>query len=73
MENLLEREFTASDPETRWVTDITEIPTLEGKLHLCVVLDLVSKLVVGWSMHHPQELLADPPERALYDPITGGQ
>jgi putative transposase len=55
IENLLERDFTANEPETKWVTDITEIPTLEGKLHLCVVLDLFGKLVVGWSMHHRQD------------------
>lgn len=53
--NLLERDFTALEPETKWVTDITEIPTLEGKLYLCVVLDLFSKLVIGWSMHHRQD------------------
>ncbi len=38
--NLLERDFSALEPETKWVTDITEIVTDEGKLHLCVVLDL---------------------------------
>lgn len=53
--NLLNRNFTANEPETKWVTDITEINTLEGKLFLCVVLDLFSKLVVGWSMHHRQD------------------
>lgn len=52
--NLLERNFTALEPERKWVTDITEIATLEGKLFLCVVLDLYSKLVIGWSMHHRQ-------------------
>lgn len=41
--NLLERDFTALDPERKWVTDITEIATLEGKLFLCVALDLYSK------------------------------
>ena len=29
--------------------------TLEGKLYLCVVLDLFSKLIVKLSMHHRQE------------------
>ena len=53
--NLLERDFTALEPETKWVTDITELKTGEGKLYLCVVLDLFSKLVVGWSMHHRQD------------------
>ena len=53
--NLLERDFNANEPETKWVTDITEILTLEGKLYLCIVLDLFSKLVAGWSMHHRQD------------------
>ena len=52
IKNHLERDFTALEPDTKWVTDITEIPTREGKLYLCVVLDLFSKLVIGWSMHH---------------------
>jgi putative transposase len=55
VENLLERDFNASEPETKWVTDITEVLTHEGKLYLCVVVDLYSKLVAGWSMHHRQD------------------
>lgn len=53
--NLIQRNFVASEPERKWVTDITEIATEEGKLYLCVVLDLFSKLVIGWSMHHRQD------------------
>lgn len=53
--NHLKRDFTALEPDTKWVTDITEIATREGKLFLCVVLDLFSKLVIGWSMHHRQD------------------
>jgi putative transposase len=52
VKNLLERDFTALEPETKWVTDITELKTGEGKLYLCVILDLFNKLVLGWSMHH---------------------
>lgn len=55
VQNHLQRDFTALEPETKWVTDITEIPTHEGKLYLCVVIDLYSKLVIGWSMHHRQD------------------
>lgn len=47
MSNLLERDFTALEPERKWATDITEIATLEDKLFLCVMLDLYSKLVIG--------------------------
>lgn len=59
VKNLLERDFTAQEPERKWVTDITEIATQEGKLFLCVVLDLYSKLVIGWSMHHRQDRQGD--------------
>ena len=55
VQNRLQRDFTALEPEQKWVTDITELPTGEGKLYLCVVIDLFSKLVVGWSMHHRQD------------------
>lgn len=55
IKNHLERDFSALEPDTKWVTDITEVHTQEGKLFLCVVLDLFSKLVVGWSMHHRQD------------------
>ncbi len=55
MRNLLERDFTALEPETKWVTDITEIKTGHGKLYLCIVLDLFDQRVVGWSMHHRQD------------------
>jgi len=53
--NLLERDFTALEPESKWVTDITEFRTGEGKLYLCVVIDLFSNIVMGWSMHHRQD------------------
>ncbi|MDR6991558.1 putative transposase [Luteimonas sp. 3794] len=55
VENLLERDFGAFEPETKWVTDITEISTTEEKLFLCVVLDLYCKRIMGWSMHHRQD------------------
>jgi putative transposase len=48
--NLLHREFTAKEPNRKWVTDITYIPTMQGWLYLAVILDLYSRMVVGWSM-----------------------
>ena len=48
--NHLERDFVANEPNTKWVTDITYLRTAECWLYLCVVLDLYSKRVVGWSM-----------------------
>lgn len=43
------------EPETKWVTDITELKTAGDKLYLRVVLDLYGKFFVGWSMHHRQD------------------
>jgi putative transposase len=48
--NILNREFRADEPNTKWVTDITYIPTAQGWLYLAVILDLYSRIVVGWSM-----------------------
>jgi putative transposase len=54
-QNHLNRAFRATAPNTKWVTDITYIRTAEHWLYLCVVLDLYSGLVVGWSMSSQQD------------------
>ena len=48
--NHLARDFAATEPNTKWVTDITYIRTGEGWLYLAVVLDLATRRVIGWSM-----------------------
>lgn len=53
--NHLNRDFSASEANIKWVTDITYIRTGEGWLYLCVVIDLFSTVVVGWSMSHVME------------------
>lgn len=50
-DNTLDRQFNPIQPNQRWVTDITYIRTHEGWLYLSVVIDLFSRLVVGWSMN----------------------
>ena len=58
--NLLNREFSATAPNTKWVADITAIWTMEGWLYLAVVLDIFSRMVVGWAMDaHRDEVLVD--------------
>ena len=49
--NHLDRQFTVGQPNQRWVSDITFIPTREGWLYLAVIIDLYSRAVIGWSMH----------------------
>src|SRR4051812_37283407 len=48
--NLLDRNFAAEKPDQIWLTDITYIPTGEGWLYLAVILDLITRKVVGWAM-----------------------
>jgi len=50
--NLLNRQFDVSTPNAVWVSDITYIWTTEGWLYLAGVVDLHSRMVVGWSMNH---------------------
>ena len=49
-ENVLDRKFEPAEPNASWVADVTYIPTREGWLYLAVVVDLFSRMVVGWSM-----------------------
>jgi transposase InsO family protein len=48
--NILNRDFYASNPNEKWVGDITYISTGEGWLYLSTVIDLYSRKIVGWSM-----------------------
>jgi len=48
--NLLRWPFKAAYPDQIWVTDVTFIPTRLGWLYLAVMIDLYTRLVVGWSM-----------------------
>jgi transposase InsO family protein len=48
--NTLNREFEAEQPNTRWVTDTKAVETAKGWLYLAAIVDLFSRMVVGWAM-----------------------
>ncbi len=48
--DLLQREFSVSQRDKVWLSDISYISTAEGWLYLCVVIDLYSRKAVGWSI-----------------------
>ena len=48
--NVLDRQFEAAAPSSKWVAHFTYIWTAEGWLYVAAVLDLFSRRVVGWSM-----------------------
>ncbi len=57
-ENVLARQFDVieiAEKNRVWAGDITYLPTREGWLYLAVVLDLVSRRVIGWSMQSTME------------------
>ncbi|MGH3504777.1 MAG: IS3 family transposase [Nocardioidaceae bacterium] len=62
--DLLKRDFTAAEPNSRWVGDMTEIPTgVAGKggqkLYLATVIDLYSRRLLGAATGlHPDAELA---------------
>jgi len=66
--NLLKQDFNALAPNQKWVSDITYIWTEEGWLYLAVIVDLYSRLVVGWSMSErmTSALVCDALQMALF-------
>ena len=48
--NILNRDFSTTHINQKWVSDITYIPTREGWLYLAMILDLHSRSVIGWAM-----------------------
>ena len=47
--NVLKRCFLVDEPNTKWVSDITYIWTEQGWIYVAVILDLYSRMVVGWA------------------------
>ena len=50
MPDLVRQHFTASRPNQIWTSDITYVWTHEGWAYLAVVLDLCSRMIVGWEL-----------------------
>lgn len=57
--DLVKRDFTAPAPNVKWVGDMTEIPTDEGKFYLSTAIDLFSRRLLGYATSsHPDAELA---------------
>jgi putative transposase len=66
--DLLERDFTASAPNRRWVADITYVETSAGFVYAAFILDLFSRMIVGWQVSDTlrAELALDALEMAIW-------
>ncbi len=60
--DLIGRDFTAAEPNTKYVGDITYLPIEGGKFcYLATVIDLASRRLAGWAIadHMRTDLVAD--------------
>ena len=48
--NILDRKFNPEAPNQIWGSDTTFIRSKEGWLHLCAIIDLFSRKIIGWSL-----------------------
>jgi len=65
--NHLQRDFTATRPNQKWLADITYIRVAQGWLYLAAILDCFSRRIVGWSLSRTidAELVCDALAMAL--------
>lgn len=49
-ENIIQQDFTAEKPGQKWLSDITEVACLDGKLYVAPVLDCFDGMIVGLAM-----------------------
>jgi putative transposase len=65
--NRLQRAFQAESSDTVWCADITYVPTAGGWVYLAAIIDLGTRLIVGWSMasHMRTELVENALRNAL--------
>jgi len=49
--NILQRQFTAENPNEKWVTDITEFSLFGQKLYLSPILDLYNGEIISYSIY----------------------
>ena len=78
--DLLNRQFTATAPDTVWVTDFTYVRTWAGFVYVAFILDVFSRRIVAWhaSTSKQVELVMTPLRMALWQrardghPVTSG-
>ncbi|SHE59514.1 Transposase InsO and inactivated derivatives [Alkalibacter saccharofermentans DSM 14828] len=72
-DNIIQRDFTADKPNSKWLTDITESRLPAGKVYLSPIIDCFDGKVVQWSIsNHPDaELTTSMLESAITTLVEG--
>lgn len=65
--DLVNRDFTAVAPDRLWVGDFTYLRTWEGRVYFSFVIDVCSRMIVGWQLatHMRTDLVLDALRMAL--------
>jgi putative transposase len=65
--DLVGRDFTADRPDQLWVGDLTYLRTWEGRMYLAFLIDVFSRMIVGWQLacHMRCDLVLDAVRMAL--------
>jgi putative transposase len=74
-EDLLNRDFTAGAPNTRWVADFTYCRTWAGFVYVAFIVDVFAQRIVGWqaASHRRTDLVLVPLRIAMWDRDRHGQ
>jgi putative transposase len=59
--DLVNRDFTADRPDELWVGDLSYLRTWEGRMYLAFLIDVFSRMIVGWQLatHMRTDLVLD--------------
>ncbi len=73
--DLVQRQFSATQPNQLWVADLTYVATWRGFVYVAFVIDVFSRRIVGWRAHTTlrTELVLDALEQALHDRELDGR
>jgi len=67
--DLVNRQFTAAEPNRLWVTDLTFVATWAGVAYACLIVDALSRMIVGWRVasHMRTQVVCDAIEMARWN------
>jgi transposase InsO family protein len=67
--DLVNRQFNAQAPNELWVTDLTFVPTWAGVAYVCFIVDVFSRMIVGWRVagHMRTPMVLDAIEMARWN------
>lgn len=73
--DLVKRSFKAERPNELWVADFTYVATWRGMLYVAFVIDVFSRLIVGWRVSSTMrtDLVLDALEQAIHERETAGR